>query len=170
MAQVTYANLFSEPRNNVVNLISDTNNVLDPITSSAEYRKWIYSRFPDVKANDFAGYPFIVIRSTDINTEIPESSGDGKSKFVNFDIDIEIYASDRGYGSADGKGLVHMESISDDVVETLMNITNRNTLKAFGLVFSTIESTQISEQDLKNERLYKRIVPLTFRNKLQVSA
>jgi len=170
MANVTYANLFSEPRNNVVTLISNSTNVSDPVSGSAESRKFIYSRFPDVKSADFAGYPFIVIRSTDIDTEIPMSSADGKSKIVNFDIDIEIYTSDRGYGYEDGRGLANMEAISNDVVETLMNITNRHTLKGYGLAFSTIEPTQISEQDLKNERLYKRIVPLTFQNKMQVSA
>ena len=63
-----------------------------------------------------------------------------------------------------------MEAISDDIVETMMNITNRKTLKGFGLVSSTIEPTAISEQDLKNERLYRRIIPLTFRNRMQVSA
>lgn len=170
MAQVTYANLFSEPRNNVVNLISDTSNVADPVAGSAENRKFIYSRFPDVKAADFAGYPFIVIKSTDLETEIPESSGDGKSKIVNFEIEIEIYTSDRGYGYENGRGLANMEAISDDVVETLMDITNRKSLKSFGLAFSTIEPTRISEQALKNEMTYKRIIPLTFRNKMQVSA
>ena len=169
MANITYANLFSEPRNNVVTLISNSSNVSDPVTSSAEYRKWIYSRFPDVKAADFAGYPFIVIRSTDIDTEIAMSSADGKSKIVNFDIDIEIYTSDRGYGYEDGRGLANMEAISDDIVQTLMNMDNRNTLKSYGLAFSTITPTQISEQDLKNERLYRRIIPLTFQNKMQVS-
>ena len=170
MAQITYANLFSEPRNNVVTLISNKSNVSDPVTSSAEYRKWIYSRFPDVKSSEFAGYPFIVVRSTDLNTEIPESSGDGKSKFVNFDIDIEIYTSDTAYGNLDGKGLVHMESISDDLAETFMNITNRKSLKSLGLAFSTIEPTAISEQELKQQKVYQRIFPLTFRNKIQVSA
>ncbi len=170
MAQITFANLFSEPRNNVVNLISDKTNVSDPVTSSAEYRKWIYSRFPDVKSSEFSGYPFIVVRSTDLNTEIPESSGDGKSKFVNFDIDIEVYTSDTAYGNLSGKGLVHMESISDDLAETFMNMTNRKSLKSFGLAFSTIEPTAISEQELKQQKVYQRIFPLTFRNKLQVSA
>lgn len=170
MAQITYANLFSEPRNNVVTLVSNSSNVSDPVTSSAEYRKWIYSRFPDVKSTEFSGYPFIVIRSTDLNTEIPESSADGKSKMVNFDIDIEIYTSDTAYGNLNGKGLSHMEAISDDLAETFMNITNRNSLKSFGLAFSTIEPTAISEQELKQQKVYQRIFPLTFRNKLQVSA
>lgn len=170
MAQVTYANLFSEPRNNVVSLVSNKSNVSDPITSSSESRKWIYSRFPDVKSTDFSGYPFLVIRSTDLNTEIPDSSADGRSKMVNFDIDIEIYTSDTAYGNLSGKGLVHMESISDDLAETFMNITNRKSLKSFGLAFSTIEPTDISEQELKQQKVYQRIFPLTFKNKMKVSA
>jgi len=170
MANITYANLFSEPRNNVVNLIKDSSNVSDPVISSAEYRKWIYSRFPDVKSTEFSGYPFIVVRSTDLNTEIPESSADGKSKIVNFDIDIEIYTSDTAYGNMSGKGLSHMEAISNDLAETFMNITNRNTLKSYGLAFSTIEPTAISEQELKQQKVYQRIFPLTFKNKMQVSS
>ena len=170
MANITYANLFSEPRNNVVTLISNSSNVTDPATSSAEYRKWIYSRFPDVKSAEFSGYPFIVVRSTDLNTEIPDSSADGKSKMVNFDIDIEIYTSDTAYGNTSGKGLIHMESISDDLAETFMDMTNRRTLKSYGLAFSTIEPTAISEQELKQQKVYQRIFPLTFKNKLQVSS
>lgn len=170
MAQITYANLFSEPRNNVLSLIDDRTKVADPLSVSSQWRKFIYSRFPDTKATDFKGYPFIVLKSTDLDTEIPDSSADGRSKILNFEIEIEIYTSDRGFGSAAGKGLSHMESISDDVVETLMNITNRKTLKSFGLAFATIEPTRISEQALKNEMTYKRIVPLTFRNKMKVSA
>ncbi|KKM25258.1 hypothetical protein LCGC14_1596790 [marine sediment metagenome] len=59
-SQVTYTNLFSESRANVIALITSTN-VPDPIISSAEYRKWIYSREPDVKASDFKGYPYIIV-------------------------------------------------------------------------------------------------------------
>ena len=170
MAIVTYANLFSEPRNNVESLISNKSNVNDPVSVSSEYRKFIYSRFPDVKADDFSGYPFIVLKSTDLDTEIPDSSADGKSKMVNFEIEIEIYTSDRAYGNNNGKGLAHMESLSDNIVTTFMNITNRKNLKALGMAFSSIEPTQISEQVLDAQLTYKRIIPLTFKNKMQVSA
>jgi len=170
MVQITYANIFSEPRNNVVSLISNLDNVSDPVSGSAENRKWIYSRFPDVKSLDFAGYPFIVIKSSDIDTEISDSTADGKSKIVNFDIDIEIYTSDRGYGYDDGRGLVNMEAISNDIFKTLMNIANRKILKGYGLAFANVEPTAISEQALKNEMIYKRIFPLTFQNRMKVSA
>ena len=168
MAKIDYTNLTSEPRNNVVALISNSSNVSDPIGSN--YRKWIYSRFPDAKSTEFSGYPFIVVRSVDLNTEILNSSADGKSKMVNFDIDIEIYTSDTAYGNMSGKGLAHMEAISDDLTETFMNITNRKILKSYGLAFSNIEPTSISEQELKQQKVYQRIFPLTFKNKMKVSA
>ena len=170
MAQVTYTNLFSEPRNNVKALINDSSNVSDPLISSAEFRKWIYSRFPDVKANGFSGYPFIVLKSTDLEIPEEEGSADGRSRFVNWEIDIEIYTSDRSEGGQSGKGLSHMESISDDIVQTLMNITNRKTLKSLGMSSEAINPSEISEQPLKNELTYKRIIPLSFNNRLKVSA
>ncbi len=170
MAQVTYSNLFSEPRNNVKTLINNSSNVSDPLITSAEFRKWIYSRFPDVKSNDFAGYPFIVLKSTDLDIELEEGSADGRSRFVNWDIDIEVYTSDRSEGGQSGKGLSHMESISDDIVQTLMNITNRKNLKALGMSSESVNPSEISEQPLKNELTYKRIIPVSFRNRLKVSA
>ena len=170
MATITYANLFSEPRNNIVTLISNNSNVSDPTISSAEFRKWVYSRLPDVKSNSFSGYPFIVVKSSDLNVEMENGTADGKSKVVNFDIDIEIYTSDRGYGSADGKGLSHMEAISNDVVETLMNVTNRNTLRLVGLSSAMIQPTEISEEVEKDELIYKRIIPVSFMNRISVSA
>ena len=168
-SQITYVNLFSEPRNNVVALLTSTN-VSDPTVSSGEYRKWIYSRFPDVKSTSFSGYPIIVVNSTDLDIEMLNGTADGKSKVVNFDIEIEIYTSDRGYGSTDGKGLSHMESISDDIVETFMNVTNRSTLRNFGLSSAMIQPTVISEEAKNNELIYKRIIPLSFMNRIAVSA
>ena len=170
MATVTYANLFSEPRNNILSLISNSSNVSDPVIFSSEYRKWIYSRFPDVKSSSFKGYPFIVIKSSDLDIETLGGTGDGKSKVVNFDIDIEVYTSDRGYGSSDGNGLSNMEAISDDIMETLMNVTNRNTLRIAGLSSAGVSPTDISEEVQSDEILYKRIIPVSFTNRLTVSA
>ena len=90
MAQVTYTKLFSESRTNVVSLISDFSNVADPITSSSEFRKWIYSREPDVKSADFGGYPFIIIHPADVDIDSENGTLDGKSKRTVWDIEIEI--------------------------------------------------------------------------------
>ena len=170
MAIVTYQNLVSESRNNVVSLLNNKSNVADPVTTSSQYRKWIYSRYPDVKSSSFSGYPFIVVRSTDITIPENNRTADGRSGMVTFDIDIEIYTSDRGYGNSDGQGLAHMDAISDDVIQTLMNITNRKILKSYGLVSASIEPTNTTEQALKDEITYKKIIPISFSNRMKVSA
>ena len=169
MAQVTYTNLFSEPRNRVVALITSTN-VPDPTIGSAEYRKWIYSRAPDVKAIETNGYPLIIVGPVDVDTEREQTSGDGKHKFVNFSIDIEIRTSDRGAGNNDGKGLSNMDSISDKLIQTFMNITNRSSLAINSM--ELIEPTTGSVETIveNKELIYRRIITLAFRSRLAISA
>lgn len=165
--QVTYSNLFSEARNNIVSIISD--NVSDPITSSAEHRKWIYSRYPDTKDTNFKGFPFIVIHPTDTDIE-EQGSVDMKSKPVSWGIEIEIITSDRGYGSEDGKGLSHIDSISDSIIEQLMSKTNRQTLSANSMKFTTPTTTAVVVEDIDNTKIYRRSIMVDCRSRIQISA
>lgn len=169
MTQVNYTNLFSEARNNVVTLISNSSNVSDPITSSSEFRKWIYSREPDVKANDFGGYPFIIIHPADVDFD-ERSTVDKRSRRTSWDIEVEIVTSDRGNGSQDGKGLTHMDSISNNVVKTLMDITNRKTLSNQSMKFVRPTTTSVTTEVIANELVYRRSIMVSFRSKIQVSA
>jgi len=169
MAQVTYANLFSESRNNVVTLISDISNVADPVSSSSEFRKHIYSREPDVKAVDFAGYPYIIVNPADV--DIGENGSlDGKSKPVEWFIECEIVTSDRGYGGKDGQGLTHMDSVSNDVMATMLNMTNRTTLSNNSMKFSRPETTAVTNDVVQNELVYRRSIMLPFRSRIAVSS
>ena len=170
MAQVTYTNLFSEARNNVVTLISNSSNVSDPITPTSVFRKWIYSREPDVKDASFEGYPFIIIHPVDFGTD-EESNGslDGKSKRVFWDVEIEIVTSDRGYGQKDGQGLTYMDSISNNIAQTLLNITNRNTLSNQSMKFVRPTTTAVSTEIVSNELVYRRSILLSFQSRIQVS-
>lgn len=169
--QVIYSNLFSESRNNVTALITSSN-VPDPTISSAEFRKWIYSREPDVKSNDFTGYPFIIVNPVDVDIEKEKGKGsvDGKSKKVFWDIEIEIVTSDRGYGETDGKGLTHMDSVSNSLVQTFMDITNRQTLSNNSMKFANPQTTKVSTEVNHNELVYRRSILLSFESKIQVSA
>lgn len=169
MAQITYQNLFSESRTNVLNLISTTSNVSDPTISSAEFRKWIYSREPDIKANDFAGYPFIIVHHSDVDVE-EKGSLDGKSKRVSWSVEIEIVSSDRGYASTDGKGATHMDTISNSIMKTLLNITNRNTLSNLSMKFSQPSTTSVSTDIVNNELVFRRSIFAPFKSRIQVSA
>lgn len=161
MAKINSTNLISEPRNNVVSLISDSSNVSDPITTSAEYRKWIYSRDPDIKAGDFAGYPFIVINPARIDTS-GSSSLDSSRTFVNWTIDIEVVSSDRGYGDNNGNGLTHNDNITNDILETLMKVENRETLRSQGMAFGKPVVSDVLIEPLKKELTYRRIITVPF--------
>ena len=167
--QVNYNNLFTGSRNNVLALINTTN-VPDPISSSSEYRKMIYSREPDVKAGDFKGYPFIIVHPADVDIEKEGGTLDGKSKNVFWNIEVEIVTSDRGAGNNDGKGLTHIDSISDSLVSTFNSMTNRNTLSANSMLFSRPETTSVQTEVIANELVYRRSILLSFKNRIQVSA
>jgi len=167
--QVTYQNLFSESRVNVIALITSTN-VPDPTLSSAEHRKWIYSREPDVKAIDFSGYPYLIVHPSDLDIEREKGSLDGKSKFVYWDIEIEIITSDRGYGEKDGKGLIHMDTISNNLIKTFMNKTNRNTLSTNSMKFVNPTTTSVGSEVISNELVYRRSIMVSFKSRIQVSA
>jgi len=168
-SQTKYDNLFSESRNNVVALLTSTN-ISDPTISSAEYRKWIYARDPDIKAIDSNGYPYIVVNPADVDIEKDGGSVDGKSKMVYWDIEVEIVTSDRGYGENDGKGLTHMDAISDDVVQTFMNKTNRDTLSNNSMKYSNCTTTAVGTEVLNNELVYRRSIILSFKSRIAISA
>ena len=168
-SQVTYENLFSESRNNVVALITSSN-VSDPTISSAEFRKWIYSRESDVKSAGFKGYPFMIVHPADMDIEKEGGSLDRKSKFVYWDIEIEIVTSDRGYGENDGQGLTNMDTISNSLVKTFMNVTNRNTLSGNSMKFVNPTTTAVGTEVIDNELVYRRSVLISFQSRIQVSA
>jgi len=165
--QVTYQNLFSESRNNVKDLIDDTSNVSDPV--STQYRKWVYSRYPDVKANDFSEFPFIIIHPADVDID-QVGSLDGKSKFVSWNIEIEIVTCDRGYGKNDGLGLSHMDTISNSILQVLMSMTNRTTLSGNSMKFIAPETTSVVSEGRDSTKIYRRSIMLKFRSRIQVSA
>lgn len=167
--QVTYQNLFSEARNNVVALITSAN-VPDPTISASEYRKWIYSREPDVKDTSFGGYPFLIVNPSDFDIDETKGSLDMKSKLVMWNIEIEIVTSDRGYGGKNGMGLTHMDAITDDLMKTFLDKTNRLTLSNNSMKFMNPTTTSVGTEVLNNELVYRRSIMLSFKSRIQVSA
>ena len=167
MVQVTYENLFSEARANVVALLTKTN-VPDPTISSAEFRKWIYSSEPSSKNADFKGYPVLIVNHADVDIG-EKGSVDGKSKPVEWDIEIEIVTSDRGYGSKDGQGASQMDSISNNVMKPFLNKTNRDTLSNQSMKFSQPTTTRVTTDTISDEKVFRRSILFPFRSRIQVS-
>ena len=168
MAEVNFSNLFSEPRNNVLTILNS--DVSDPTTSSAEFRKWIYSREPDVKDNDFSGYPFIILHPNRFDS-LPGGTMGGKKKPTSFTMDIQIITSDRGYAGNDGQGLSHMDTISNSIATALINITNRKSLLYTSNQRSiTFLTSSVLTRDLSNELVYDRTITVSFNLIKAVSA
>jgi len=165
---VTYKKLFSESRNNVVDLIK--NNISDPISFANQSRKFIYAREPDVKANDFKGYPYIIVNSSNVDTPIEKQSGDGKHKEVIFDIEVDIVSSDRGYGSNDGKGSEYLDNFSDQIMYIFNDVSNRNRLINNRMSMSYPVSNDVEVIPIADELVYRRSISLTFKNRMAVSA
>jgi hypothetical protein len=163
--KVTYKNLFSESWNNVKELVKTK--VSDPISSSSQSRKWIYSRIPDVKNEQFKGYPFIVIYPVSINVGGELNSLNGKSKSVSWDVEVEIFSSDRGY--KEGNGALYSDSISNQIMEVFLDKTNRDSLMANSMFFSRPNTTSVTQDVIENELIYRRLILLPFRSKIQVS-
>jgi len=161
MAKIDNTNLISEPRNNVVTLISNSSNVSDPSTNSSAFRKWIYSRDPGIKSNSFTGYPFIVIGPSRIDAS-GSSNMDSSKRFINWTVDIEVVTSDYGYGNNDGKGLEYNDSITNDIMKTLLDVTNRQALRVQGMAFGKPVVSDVMVELLKQELTYRRIITLPF--------
>lgn len=167
--RITYSNMFSGPRANILALIDDKSNVADPVTSISEYRKWIYSRDPDIKSNNFTGFPILIIHSSEFETE-EQGSCDMKSKPVNWSIEIEILTCDRGYGTKDGEGMTHMDAISDDIATTLLNATNRKTLQSNNLFDMSFTSSRVTPEVMGEQLVYRRSFNVELNTRLKVSA
>jgi len=165
---ITKSNLFSEARNNIVDIVSA--NVSDPISSASEFRKWIYAREPDIKSAGFKGFPIIIIHPSELGIDENRKSLDLKSKQVNWTIEIEIVSSDRGNGSNGGKGLSHMDSISNSIMEVLNDKTNLNTLRSNRLHKLTFSTSGVITESLADELVYRRSFILSMMAKFQTSS
>jgi hypothetical protein len=167
--RVTYSNLFSESWNNIYSLVNNKSNVVDPSSSLGEYRKWIYSRDPDVKNISFSDFPYIIVMPLSVDTDKKQSLN-SKSGMVNFVCDVEVICCDREFGERDGKGAIDNDSISNDVVETFNNATNKTILRSNGMAFSRINSSDIAIEEFNNTLIYRRTITLGFSSRKRISS
>jgi len=85
-------------------------------------------------------------------------------------VEIEVVASDRGANNKNGKGRIHLNAISDDIIETFNSVTNLNTLNNNLLYSFKIEAGGTVTEPNAEELVYRRSFILSFTAKLQVSS
>ena len=153
---VTISNVFSESRNQVVSIINS--NVVDPKVGSANSRRrWIYREFPDTTSRDFAGYPFIVITSPELEDNIQDLQGCLSNGELN--LSIECYAEFNDVNA-------RIDTLSNGVYSTLRDYTNRRTLLAANLDIENIQAGPFDSQDEDGKRLSTRKFTVPFTSTL----
>ena len=167
---VDHTNFTSEVRVNILALLDNRSNVGDPVTgSSANFRKMFYTRHPDNKSLDFHGYPYVVLHPSAINFP-GRQTVDIKKKEINWSIEIEVVASDREANNMVGKGMAHMDAISDDIVKTLNNTTNLTTLRNNAIKNVRVDVGTVVDTVLDNVLVFNRSFLVTCRTIKTVTA
>ena len=167
-ANLTKSNLFSQSFANLFNLINSKTNVPDPVFTNSK-RTMVYSREPDILNLQSEGYPFIIIKPADISTE--QYSLDAGSSRFNFSFMLEIRCTDRVRGK-EGKGnysigIQYVDQLTDSIIKTLNDKTNRMVLNAYGQGTFIIDTESIDTDEIEGEPVWIRRIRLTSKERLK---
>lgn len=152
-ALLTKSNLFTQSWENLYVEINTRTNVRDPF--SAGVRKFIYSREPNTKSNNFAGFPFIVMPPDELSFENPSVSTTKKDT-LHTQI-VEVYSSDNLLnGTINGVGQTYLNQISDDLVKTFNDLTVKARLRGYKIENINIKTTGVQVLELEEETVFVR--------------
>lgn len=160
---VTKDILLSQSYANIWNLLNDKDNVPDPVNKVD--RTIVYRRFPDVKGIDFQGYPFFTINPATADFE--NYNVDGLSADVGWTIMIEVFCSDRTPNN-NGRGAEWCDELSERILLTLNDGTNRTTLRNYGMANVVPDVSNMAVEDIHQERVFVRTITLRFDKRLTI--
>jgi len=160
-------NLYSQFYFNIHNLLDDRDNVADPRDPTG-HRNFVRSREPSFSRGD--DFPLIVVNPANVNTS-ETRLGDDKTAEVSGEIVVEVWSTDDAFRTntttdVHGKGLTHLDAISDDVIQTLNSVANRNTLRANNIGMVKVEAGSMESLTIDGGRFYLREIKVTFNTAL----
>ena len=124
-ARINATNIQNQSFANLYNLINNRSNVPDPADSSG-VRKFVHVRMPR-RGRNFPGFPFIVISRTRSTKGM--STASLTKSLMSYDFTITVYAQDKDSDSeANANGAELNNDITQDIMKTLNNSTNRKSL------------------------------------------
>jgi hypothetical protein len=165
---ITYEKIYSQSHANLYNLINTRSNVPDPADSSGN-RKFVYVREPRTLGRNFAGYPCIIIPSFSVSQS--GSSVDRRLGLLTYEVNIRIWTQDRESNSVGNpSGAEQLNTISDDIIETLNNKTNRDLLRVRGMSNFEIVDSDFDWDEIEGKTLYMREFTIIFSRRLMVAA
>jgi GTPase SAR1 family protein len=127
-AAVTKSNILYQPRANIIQLIQ--NNLTHTNTQ-------IYSYFPNQKASNFKGYPFIVI---------PDTTEDQPERYLGTDIkEFESLVEGSIFHEVKSLGDNKLRTLKQDIFETLNKKSNERILDGYNVKDVMIEFDSSSD-------------------------
>ena len=78
-------------------------------------------------------------------------------------IPVDVYTSDRGANSEEGRGLEHSDEIAESIIEAFNNENRRLRLRALGLSFSEPSVKETVNDIVDDELVYRRPIVISFR-------
>ncbi len=163
---VTRINVFSQSYINVFNLLNLRTNIQDPLGNIE--RKMFYKKYPSVKGRGFEGYPLIVlspINSTPENRVFDTTRADNIIR-----IEGEVVSSNRMDSKHSGKGAEYLDLISDDMFKTLMNASNKTTLRGYNMANLDLSFDPTDSEDRQGISVFVRSFTISFKTRMVVSA
>lgn len=161
---ITKDNYFTQIHANIFNLINNRSNVPDTADTTGN-RKFIYVREPEFGRN-FAGFPFIIV--PDPETNQANKTADGTKAFQDETFEIIVMTSD-SVSDSDGNptGAQQMRDIKTNILKTLNDKTNSQTLRNNGLRNKTFPSITIEWGDIQGKTIFRTEFNLRFNNQLR---
>jgi len=171
MARIDYTNIYSEPSDNIYNLIDTRTNVSDPRDpQNIKNRTFVYHYEPRAKALDFSLYPYIIVEDARIDAPTRKTI-DGKKHMKRWSQTIIVRTALNGSGNnRDDQGLTDMRNIVNNIFKTLDNATNKNTLRGYDMFNVEVEVTNVDSTVLDEARLHETTLEVTYSTMMTVTA
>ena len=167
---ITKSSLISQAHENVKSLIDNRSNVSDPIQPNPggldKLSKFVYTKQAKIFSTNFKGYPFIIVKKPIMVPSVMSLSSSRAR--IDWEIIIEVMCSDNIRGNSD-KGAAYTEQIVDDILETLNDTSNKNTLRNFGMAHFLPAVEDFDTIDLGNESIFVARLTIPFRKRLDIS-
>ena len=166
-ATIDHSNIFSQSHANIFNLINDRNNVADP-TDIKGNRKMVYVREPKTMGRGFDDYPIIVIPPADIDSVNLTASATKST--VTSSITIRVYTIDARFpAKSQAPGASQLDTLSNSIIQTLNNSSNRTTLRNRGMKNLQIISYPADYEELSNQMIFIREFEINYSQILTVT-
>jgi len=149
---VNNTNIFTEPRDLIKALINS--NVVDPKRGRVNSpRRWIYRQIPDTTSRDFAGYPFIVIKSVEGDSN--EVDLQGCTSDFEMELEVESFVE---FNDTNAR----VDSLSNSIYQILNSFANKKTLASQNLHLISITAGPYDDEEIESKKVNTRKFTITY--------